>query len=85
MQWVIIGVKPVYYLKLGAVLKHVVSEILLSRNLWMGPVLCPIKNEEIYNIVSYQNFSMWFCIIFKKEISAYGSQVGNLCDYLSKN
>ena len=41
----------------------------------MGPVLYPTKNEETYGIVSYQNFSMSFCITFKKKTAACGSHV----------
>ena len=45
------------------------SEISFLRILYMGPVLYPAKNEEIYGIV-------WYLIFYKT--SARGSQVGHI-------
>ena len=47
--------------------------------LCMSSVLYPAKNEEIYGIVSYQNFSTSFCITFQKKTSACGSPMGHMC------
>ena len=70
MHWIITGVKPV------TVLKHVVSrDFILKKCLSMWTVQYPIKNKEIYGIALHQNL---FCIIFKKETSARGSQVGQM-------
>ena len=38
----------------------------------MGQFLYAVKNEEIYGIVSYQNFSMPLYIVFEKKTSACG-------------
>ena len=73
MHWIINGMKPAYYVPQAAVLKHVHPKISFLRSLCIGSVLYLAKNEEIYGIVPFQNFSMSFYVTFKKKTSTCGS------------
>ena len=43
-----------------------------SRSLCMGPVLYPAKNEVIYGIVPYQNFSCHVTLLLKRKLQHVG-------------
>ena len=77
MHWIIIGVKPAYYLKLFWSMWC--PKISSSRSLCKGMVLYPAKNEEIYGIVPHQKFLMSCYNTFKKKTSTYGGHKWVIC------
>ena len=58
--------KTAYYLK------HMVSEDFIFKESLQGPVLYPAKNEEIYGIVPYQQFSCHVTLLLKRKLQHVG-------------
>ena len=64
----LVCMKLAYYLKLFN-LKMWHQEISFSKSLHIRPVLYPVKSEEIYGIVSYQNFPCHFALLLRENFN----------------
>ena len=74
--WIIVGVKPTYYLKLFWSIWC--PEISFSKKFVYETSSVSCQERRIYCIFSDQNFVMSFCITFKKKTSACGSQIHHI-------
>ena len=62
-----------------AALKHVVSKDFIFKKSVQGTSLYPAKNEEIYGIAPYYNFSCHVTLLLNRKLQhVAGSQVGRI-------